>query len=239
MRSLGEDMSSLKKTARIAGLLYLVACIPAPFSLLYVPNTLIVRGNAAATASKILASEWMMRLAIAGELINAIAFLFAVLALYRLFQGVNKPLASLMVTLFALSIPISCLNVLNNIAALILVRGAGFLSVFTKPQLDALAMVFLRLHSSGMLVAQIFWGLWLLPFGILVYRSGFIPRILGVLLILNGFAYPTQSFTSFLLPQYADVVSRITFPVLFGEAAIILWLLIRGVRDQPLVEAAA
>jgi hypothetical protein len=152
---------------------------------------------------------------------------------------VNKPLASLMVTLFAISIPISCLNVLNNIAALILVRGADFLSVFTKPQLDALAMVFLRLHSSGLLVAQIFWGLWLFPFGILVYRSGFIPRILGVLLILNGFAYPIQSFTSFLLPQYAGVVSRITFPVLFGEAAIILWFLIRGVRDQPLVEAIA
>jgi len=232
-------MSSLKKTARIAGLLYLLTCIPAPFVLIYVPNTLIVRGNATATASRILASEWMMRLAIAGELIIAVAFLFAVLALYRLLVGVDKPLASLMVTLFALSIPISCLNALNNIAALILVRGADFLSVFTKPQLDALAMVFLRLHSSGLLVAQIFWGLWLFPFGILVYRSGFIPRVLGVLLILNGFAYPIQSFTSFLLPQYADVVSRITLPVLFGEAAIILWLLIRGVRDQPLVKAAA
>ncbi len=232
-------MSSLKKTARTAGLLYLVTCIPAPFILLYVPNTLVVRGNAAATASRILASEWMMRLAIAGELVIAVAFLFAVLALYRLLAGVDKPLASLMVTLFALSIPISCLNVLNNIAALTLVRGAAFLSVFTKPQLDALAMVFLRLHSSGTLVAQVFWGLWLLPFGILVYRSGFIPRILGVLLIANGLAYPIQSFTSFLVPQYADVVSRITFPVLLGEAAIILWLLIRGVRDQPLVEAAA
>ncbi len=239
MRSPVADMSSLKKTARIAGLLYLLTCIPAPFVLIYVPNTLIVRGNATATASRILASEWMMRLAIAGELIIAVAFLFAVLALYRLLVGVDKPLASLMVTLFALSIPISCLNALNNIAALILVRGADFLSVFTKPQLDALAMVFLRLHSSGLLVAQIFWGLWLFPFGILVYRSGFIPRVLGVLLILNGFAYPIQSFISFLLPQYADVVSRITLPVLFGEAAIILWLLIRGVRDQPLVKAAA
>lgn len=232
-------MSSLKKTARIAGLLYLVACIPAPFALIYVPNTLIVRGDAAATASRILASESMLRLGIACELINAIAFLFAVLALYRLLQGVNKPLASLMVTLFAISIPISCLNVVNNIAALILVRGADFLSVFTKSQRDALAMVFLRLHGSGVLVAQVFWGLWLLPFGILVYRSRFIPRFLGVLLILNGFTYPIQSFTYFLLPQYGDVVSRITFPVLFGEVAIILWLLIRGVRDQPLAEAAA
>jgi hypothetical protein len=220
-------------------LLYLVTCIPAPFSLIYVPNTLIVPGNATATASKILAHESMFRLGMAGEVITAIAFLFAVLALYRLLRGVNKRRASLMVTLFAISIPISCLNVLNEIAALILLRGADFLSVFTRPQLDALAMIFLRLHSSGLIVAQIFWGLWLFPFGILVYRSGFLPRILGVLLIINGSAYPIVSFTSLLLPQYRDVVSRITFPFLFGEAAIILWLLIRGAKDQPLTESAA
>ncbi|MDQ2871319.1 MAG: DUF4386 domain-containing protein [Acidobacteriota bacterium] len=232
-------MVSLKRTARIAGFLYLVTCIPAPFSLLYVPNALIVRGNAAETASRILASQWMLLAGIAGELINPIAFLFATLALYRLLHGVNKPLASLMVTLFAISIPISCLNVLNEIAALILVRGADFLSVFTKPQLNALAMVFLRLHGSGVLVAQIFWGLWLFPFGMLVYRSGFIPRILGVLLIVNGFAYPIQSFTALFLPRYHGVVSQVTFPLLFGEAVIILWLLIRGVRDRPLVEAGA
>jgi hypothetical protein len=232
------DMGSLKKTARLAGFLYLVTCIPAPFSLIYVPNALIVRGNATETASRILASQWMLLAGIAGELINPIAFLFATLALYRLLHGVNKALASLMVTLFALSIPISCLNVLNDIAALILVRGADFLSVFTRPQLDALAMIFLRLHGSGVLVAQIFWGLWLFPFGMLVYRSGFIPRLFGVFLIANGFAYPIQSFTALLLPQYHEVVSRITFPLLFGELAIILWLLIRGVRDRPLVAAA-
>lgn len=232
-------MESLKKTARVAGVLYLVACIPAPFSLLYVPNTLIVRGNAAETASRILASQWMLLAGIAGELVNAIAFLFVTLALYRLLKGVNQPLASLMVILFGISIPISCLNVLNEIAALILVRGADFLSVFTKPQLEALAMVFLRLHGSGVLVAQIFWGLWLLPFGMLVYRSGFIPRFFGAFLIANGFAYPIQSFAGLLLPKYHDVVSTITFPLLFGELAIIAWLLIRGVRDRPLVEARA
>ncbi|MDQ6893073.1 MAG: DUF4386 domain-containing protein [Acidobacteriota bacterium] len=232
-------MESLKKTARVAGVLYLLACIPAPFSLIYVPNTLIVRGNAAETAGRILASQWMLLAAIAGELISSIAFLFVVLALYRLLKGVNQPLASLMVTLFGISIPISCLNVLNDIAALILVRGADFLSVFSRPQLDALAMVFLRLHGNGLLVAQIFWGLWLFPFGILVYRSGFIPRFFGVFLIANGFAYPIQSFTALFLPQYQNVVSRITLPLLFGELAIVLWLLIRGVRDQPLIEVAA
>jgi hypothetical protein len=228
------NMNSTKKAARVAGLLYLVACVPAPFSLIYVPNTLIVPGNATATASKILAHESMFRLGMAGEVITSIAFIFAVLALYRLFQGVNKRQASLMVTLFAISIPISCLNVLNEIAALILVRGANFLSVFTKPQLDALSMVFLRLHGYGFGVAAIFWGLWLFPFGLLVYRSGFIPRILGVLLIINCFAYVIPSFTTVLLPQYKDVVARIALPFLLGEAAIVLWLLIKGTRDQPL-----
>jgi len=171
--------SSTKHQARVAGLLYLLACLPAPFSLIYVPDTLIVPGNPTATASRILASETMFRLAMAGEVTAAIAFIFATLALYRLFQGVNKRNASLMVTLFAISVPISCVNVLNEIAALILLRGADFLSVFTRPQLDALAFVFLRLHGYGFLVAGIFWGLWLLPFGLLVYRSGFLPRILA------------------------------------------------------------
>lgn len=232
-------ITSTRKAARVAGLLYLVTCIPAPFSLLYVPGKLVVSGNAAATAKNILGSEWMFRLGIAGQLVSAIAFLFTVRALHRLLQGVDKRLASLMVTLFAISIPISCVNALNDIAALILVRGADFLSVFSEPQRYALAMVFLRVHSQGLFVAQIFWGLWLLPFGVLVYRSGFLPRILGVLLILNGCAYPIQSFTSFLLPQYASLVYRYTFPALMGEAVVILWLLIRGAKDEPLAGEAA
>ncbi len=231
-------MDSTKKNARIAGWLYLITCLPAPFSLLYVPNTLIVSGNATETASRILAHETMFRLAMAGELINAIAFIFVVRALYFLLQGVNKRLASLMVALFAISIPISCLNVLNDVAALVLLKGADFLSVFTRPQLDALALVFLRMHSSGFLVAQIFWGLWLLPFGVLVYRSGFIPRILGVFLIFNGLAYPAISFTALLLPQYRGIVSRITFPLLFGEAAMMLWLIVIGARDRGLASTA-
>jgi hypothetical protein len=234
----GADMNSTKKNARIAGWLYLICCLPAPFSLLYVPNTLIVSGNATETASRILAHETMFRLAMACELISAIAFIFALRALYFLFRDVNKRLASLMVTLFAISIPISCLNVLNDVAALVLLKGAGFLSVFTRPQLDALALVFLRMHNSGFIVAQIFWGLWLLPFGVLVYRSGFIPRILGIWLIINGLAYPAISFTALLLPQYREIVSRVTFPLLLGEAAMMLWLIVMGAKEQRLAGSA-
>jgi Domain of unknown function (DUF4386) len=233
-------MNSTRKAARVAGLLYLVTCIPAPFSLLYVPGKLIVPGNATATAANILASESMFRLSIAGQLINAIAFLFAVRALYRLLQGVDRRQASLMVTLFAISIPISCLNVLNDIAALILVRGADYLSVFSEPQRNALAMVFLRVHSQGLLVAQIFWGLWLFPFGLLVMRSGFIPRILGVLLIAAGFGYLVNSLTLLLLPNDGQVVGQVALILeATGETAIIAWLLIKGARVQESVAIAA
>jgi hypothetical protein len=232
-------MNSTKKTARVAGLLYLLAGIPAPFVLIYIPHTLIVPGNATATAHNILASESLFRIGIAGELITAAFFLFVPLALYRLLKGVNKGQASLMVTLFAVSVPISFMNVLNSIAALMLVRGADFLSVFDQPQREALAMLFLRMHSQGFVAAQIFWGLWLFPFGLLVYKSGFLPRILGVLLMINCFAYLADSFTSLLWPAYFHAVSQVTLAPKFGEVAIILWLLIIGAKDQPLAAASS
>jgi hypothetical protein len=231
-------MNSIKKQARFAGLLYLLACLPAPFALIYVPGALIVPGDAAATADRVRTSETLLRLGIAAELINAIAFIFVVFALYRLFKGVNKRHAAIMVTLFVVSVPISFLNVLNDIAALILVRGANFLSVFDKGQLDALVYLFLRLHSQGLLVAQIFWGLWLFPFGILAIRSGFIPRAVGVLVMIAGSGYVFNSFTSLLLPRYANVAGQIGLALEFCELSV-LWLLIWGAKEQRSTEQSA
>jgi Domain of unknown function (DUF4386) len=131
------------------------------------------------------------------------------------------------------SIPISLLNVLNEIAALTLIRGADFLPVFDKPQRDAMAMLFLNLHFQGFMVAQVFWGLWLIPFGILVFKSGFLPRILGVLLIIACFGYLANSLVAFSVLS-ADVVSRVVGQLTICELPIILWLLIRGAKDQPL-----
>jgi hypothetical protein len=226
-------MSSIRRQARFAGLLYLLACIPAPFCLLYVPSVLFVPGDATATADHIRASEGLLRLGMACEFINAAAFIFAVLALYRLFKGVDEPVARAMVILFVVSVPISFLNVLNDIGALILAHGASFLSVFDKGQRDALAHLFLRLHSQGLHVSAIFWGLWLFPFGMLVIRSGFIPRVLGVVLMIAGIGYVANSLTFLILPQYARLVGPVAPILEFGEAPMILWLLIRGARDQP------
>jgi hypothetical protein len=125
------------------------------------------------------------------------------------------------------------LNELNAVAALILVRGADFLSIFEKPQRDALAMLFLNLHSHGFAIAEIFWGLWLVPLGLLVYRSGFIPRILGLLLIANCFTYLANSFTYLLLPQYERIVDRWMKPLSFGELLFMFWLLIMGATPTP------
>jgi len=229
-------MNSTKKAARVAGLLYLLTSIPGAFCLIYVPSHLIVSGDAVATASKIMASELVFRLGIVSELLSFTGFIFVVRALYRLLSGVNKAHASLMVTLMLVSIPISLLNVLNEIAALTLVRGADFLSAFDTPQRDALAMLFINLHFQGFMVAQVFWGLWLIPFGMLVFRSGFLPRILGVLLIVACFGYLANSLFAFgLLPHG---VSRFVGPLTICELPIILWLLIRGAKDQPLGDPA-
>jgi hypothetical protein len=159
-----------------------------------------------------------------------------------LFSGVNRSLASLMVTLVLVSVPIYFLNVLNLLAADTLLSGASFLSVFQKGQIDALVMLVVNLHSQGIAVVDIFSGLWLFPFGLLAYRSGFIPRILGAWLIPNGLSYLVISQVSLFWPSYANTVFLVTFPILLGEAAMTVWLLVKGVKVQslpaPLLEQA-
>ena len=232
-------MTSLSKNARIAGLLYLSLMV-APLRLIYIPNTLFVSGNATATANNIAAHETLFRLGILSDLFTGTMVIFLTLALYRLFKGVDQDLARLVVILGSLMVtPITFLNTLNDAAALMLVRGADFLSAFDKPQRDALAMLFLRLHHHVIVANEIFWGLWLFPFGLLVYRSRFLPRILGVWLILNCFAYLAVSFTGLLFPQYESMVFDSLFPVMLGELAIMLWLIIMGAKPQPLDAAVS
>jgi Domain of unknown function (DUF4386) len=233
-------MTTARSPARVAGILYLLLVVAAPLRLMYIPSTLFVRGNATATASKIAAHESLFRLGIVSDLFCGTILIFLVLALYRLLKGVDQSLAVLMVILGGvMPAAIDFFNVLNDAAALMLVRGADFLSVFEKPQRDALAMLFLRLHHQEIVAAEILWGLWLFPLAILVYRSRFLPRFLGVWLILNGFAYLTMSFTGLLLPQYEDMVSNIAFPALLGEMAFMVWLVIKGAKPQSLDAAAS
>ena len=227
-------MDSTRKQARVAGLLYVLIAATAPVGLLYVPGKLFVTGDATATADHLRASESLLRMGIASELFHQTIEVFLVLVLYGLFKVVNKPLARQLVILGLVPIPIVFLNVLNEVAALILVSGANFLAVFGKPQLDALAMFFVRLHGQGLQVAGIFWGLWLFPFGLLVMRCGFIFKALGVLLIIAGLGYVLDSFTSLILPHYTSTVGDVAGILELGELPIILWLLIWGAKAPSL-----
>jgi len=228
--TIGID-DSQRKALKAAGLLYLLMAISAPIGLIYVPSVLMVPGDATATADNVRASEWLLRIGIGSELFHQAIVVFLALALYRLFKPVNENQAKLLVVLGALvSVPIMFLNVLNEVAALMLVSGTEFLSAFDKPQLDGLAMLFLRLHEDGINVAAIFWGLWLFPFGILVIRSGFIPRLLGFLLFVAGSAYVASSFTSLLLPQYEELVGRFAIILEMAEMPIVFWFLFRAFR---------
>jgi Domain of unknown function (DUF4386) len=226
------------KAARVAGWIYLLWVLSGPFSLIYVPSKLIVTGNAAVTASNILAHETMFRFAILADLWSGVVSIFVVLALYRLLKDVDQYQAVLMVILGGVTVaPIFFLNSLNWIAALTLVHGGGFLTEFTTSQLNALAMLFLRLHSQGNVVNGFFWGLWLLPFGLLVMKSGFIPRWLGIWLLIDGFAYLVLSFVGILASQYLDIVFLYAQPAFFGELAIMLFLVIKGANVPPLTAA--
>jgi hypothetical protein len=190
---------------------------------------LYFREDAAATADHIRASETLLRVGMSSELLHEVLWVFVVLALYRLFKPVNENRAEQMLILGALvSVPIVFVNVLNELAAMLLVSGSGFLDVFNRQQLDALALLFYRLHGQGLNLASIFWGLWLFPFGALVIRSGFIPRFLGLLLFPAGAGYVSSAFTTLLFPRYEHTVDTIAAVLEFGELPIILWLLIWG-----------
>ena len=226
-------MHPLKKTARVAGFLYLLVTLTGPFVLLYVPGKLFVTGDASATASNILAHQSLFRAYIVVGLISELLFISVVLVLYRLLKGVSAQLATVMVILILLDAPLAFLGVANEVATLTFLRGANFLAAFDKPQRDALATLLISFDQQSVFVSEVFWGLWLLPLGVLVYRSGFLPRLLGVWLFLNGLAYLALSATGMLLPEHVKIVRTIITPILFGEMALMLWLLIMGVRVHP------
>jgi hypothetical protein len=227
-----QNMSTDKKTARLAGLLYLFLAITGAYSLMYVPSQIMVRGDAAASAGNILSHEFLFRTGIISDLISNTIFVFLVLLLYRLFRQVNRHQARLMVALVLVQIPTVFIMEGFNIASLMILKG-GILKTYEISQQQDLAMLFIKINYYGTMTLEMFWGVWLIPFGQLVYKSGFIPRILGVFLIINGIAYIIVSFTFVLLPGYMDLVSKLTMPLLFlGEIPIMLWLLIKGVNEK-------
>jgi hypothetical protein len=215
-------------TARTAGFLYLLLVPFGFFGGEYIPS-ITVPGDAAATVSNIMAQPWLFRLSVLSALMTPIVTASVALVLYQLFKSVNKNQAALMVLFTLAAAPIAMLTELNHFAVLLLLNGTDYLKGFSVDQLYSQVMFFLDLRHYGANITAIFWGLWLLPMGYLVFKSGFLPRIIGILLIIAGFGYIIDSAALFLLPDLHLDFSQFTF---IGELFMLLWLLIKGVNVE-------
>ena len=214
--------------ARIAGALYLIGGVAGVLGILYIP-TLVVPGNAAATVNNIALHESLFRFSIVSALVNDVIYIFVALVLYKLFKFVDKNIAVLMVILNLIAVPIAMLNELNNFAVLHLLHGANSLTSIAPDQWHALVPLLLNLHADGIQIASIFWGLWLFPMGYLVYKSGFLQKIIGVLLMIACFGYVAESFATFIIPDHKINIALLTSWV---ELILPLWFLIKGVNVQ-------
>jgi hypothetical protein len=222
---------SPRKTARMAGLFYLIFILTTVLAT-YVRSQLIVSGDAAATANNIMGSELFFRIGFVTEIVSAVFFLLAAWALYVLLKQVNKNLALLFLLLNLGGVAVECINMLNLFATLQFLSGANYLNVFQTGQLQAMAMSSLNLYTNGFLIAQIFFSAWLLPLGYLVYKSRFLPRPLGILLILDFFGNMSWFLQGFLLPGYGILAYPGNVISFIAEISLMLWLLIMGVKEQ-------
>lgn len=222
-------MNSVNKNARIAGLLYLLLLPLGMFGLIYAQTQIIVLDDAAATAKNIMESETLFRLSIMSAFLVQVVNILVVLALYQLLKPVNKNMAALMVVFLLVAVPIAMLSELNHVALFVLLNGGDDLATFTTEQTEGLMSLFLNFHEIGINIAMIFWGLWLLPMGYLVFKSGFLPKFIGILLMIGCFGYLVDVGIFFLLPDVDVTVSQFTF---FGEILLSVWLLIKGVNVE-------
>jgi len=230
-------MTSLKRTARIAGLWYLGFTL-GPFYLLYVPSQTVVPNDAAATAVRVLGHEALFRWGMLAETLGVVIFIGLSLALYRLFEEVDRHRARQLVALVLVSCALSLTGLVFTASALVVFRGGGAVATFDDHTRQAIGMLLVSMHGQAVGINQMFWGLWLLPFGWLVVRSRFLPRWIGYWLLLDGVAWVVVGIAWFLAPQYNNALFRSLQPVFLAELAAMLWLLIMGAKEQPLVEPA-
>ena len=227
-------MTSRKQTARRAGVLYLLMGAAGAFGLVYFPSAFLVRGDAAATAARITSSPLLYRFAVIIDLAAGVFFILTALTLYRLLADVDRGQARLMVAFVLAQVAMGFALMLTQIAPLVLLSGAKSWSAFDRNQLEALALGALTLRDRGIGAISAYWGLWLLPLGALVYRSRFLPRVLGVFLIGAGVAYLVSTLTFFFFPAYYRLFfMAVTTPAAaVGELGLVGWLLIKGAKDE-------
>ena len=226
------ELKEKKKTARIAGIWYLLFVVTAGISQMYLTKT-FVANNAVATAQNIIATECQYLFSIFGSIFgHVICFLFLVLALYRLFKDVNKTQAKLMFSLVFVSVTVMFVNIIFQAGALFVLNSAEFFKEFTTGQIAEISTLFLQLRFVGEYVVGIFWGLWLLPLAYLVYKSKFIPKIFAYMLVFACICHITDC-AIFLINQHIHTILTTYIMIgTLGEIAIFLWLLIKGVSDN-------
>jgi len=223
-------MDSSNKTARLAGLLYLISVVTGVFSLMYVPSQINRHGDASATINNITNSESLFRLGIAAAALDYVVFLLLPLVLYKLLSPVNRNVAVLMVAFAVASVPLNFIAIANQFDILSLLNGENYQKLLTSDQLHAETMLLFDSYYNRISVSEIFWGLWLLPFGYLVFKSGFLPKVLGVLLMMGCFSYLIAFFGQTLFPHY-EIPGFVMLPVMIAEVGTCLWLLVMGVRE--------
>ncbi|GAA1293347.1 hypothetical protein GCM10009609_72890 [Pseudonocardia aurantiaca] len=220
---------SPKRLARNAGLLYLVVAICGGFAhavrlQVYVP------GDAAATAANVVANASLVRTSFVADLVDATFFLLTVMALYQLLQHVTKVVARAMVVFVVVAVAIKALNLVTQLQALLVATEPAYAGAFGAEGSDAMVLLLLDLQHNGYLVAQVFFGLWLFPLGLLAYRSGMFPRPLGVVLMTGTVAYLLDVALQFLAPALADAVNPVVVVVVtLSEVSMLAYLLIKGV----------
>lgn len=228
-----------RRLARTAGLWYLVLTVFSLFGVMFVNARIIVPGDVMATTANILANNLLYRLGILSELLGQASFIFVGLAFYRLFETVDRRQARALLALVVAAVPVAFLGLLNKFAPLVLLGDAAWLQAFDPVQLQALSLLFIRLAQYSILMVGLFWGLWLLPLGILTFKSGFLPRVLGVLLVVNCAAYVVDTGLVVAAPDLRAAVNPVmTILQIIGEVPLLLWLLIRGAKNPPLQRLA-
>ena len=231
-------MERQKRLARIAGSLYVGVAVLGVFAELVVRDRIVEFGHPVATAENIRDSATLFRAGFVADLVQPTLFLLTAMALYLLLRGANELVARAMVLIVAVSVAIICLNLLNQWVALQVATDEAFGRAFGPAGSDALARLFAGMHHDGYLIAQIFFGLWLLPLGYLVVKSGWFPAWIGVLLIAGCFGYLVDTFVTFLAADVADTIEAIVVaPAAIGELSFVAYLLIKGVRvreEEPL-----
>jgi len=219
--------------ARIGGVLYLVIIVLGLFGEAFVRDKLIVSGNAAATAENIGSFEWLWRLGTAGNLVHLVCAVGLTLIFYILLRVVSRDLALLVVFFDLISIGIEAASKLSLVAGLFPLSNAEYLKAFEPAQLHALAYLSIRQHGYGFGISLVFFGCACLIIGYLIFRSGFLPKAIGVLMQLAGLAYLTNSFALLLAPAFANrIFPTILVPAFIGEASLCLWLIAKGVNEE-------